>query len=271
MAERVVSLPMYDFPECAAVTDAWWRGLACHFAAAGVAGVPAALSRPGEGREFWTRPDMLFSQACGYPLIASLSGRVTLLATPIYDSPGCNGADYCSFIVVQADSSWAEFSDLCGGACAVNGPDSWSGHHALRLLIAEEISEGADGFCRAAISGSHAASVKMVVEGRADFAAIDCVTHSILARFRPASLKGTRVLGRTRLMPGLPLIAGKSASPRDIEGLREGLQAAMADPTLASAREALGIAGVQFLPAGEYGRMAAALDAIAAAGVEPLV
>lgn len=271
MHERVASLPMYDFPECVAATEAWWAGLARYFVDAGIVDPPAALTRPGEGAAFWLRPDMLFSQACGYPLITALAGEVTLLATPAYDAAGCEGADYRSVIVVREKSPWASFSDLRGRNCAINGRQSWSGYHALRLMIVKEVSERTDRFCLAVISGSHAASVKAVVDGRADFAAIDCVTHAILARYRPEALAGTRVLVMTPAMPGLPLIAGKAASPRDVEAMRDGLKAAMTDPGLADAREALGIIGMQFLPLSDYVRMIAALDMIAAAGIEPLL
>lgn len=271
MTGRVASLPMYDIPETAVFTDAWWAGLAIHFAAAGVAGVPEKLTRPGEGMAFWQRPEVLFSQTCGYPLIASLSEEVTLLATPTYDVPGCKDADYCSFIVVRADSSWNEFPDLRGAACAINGRESWSGHHALRLMIAEEVSDGRENFCRPVLSGSHAGSIEAVAEGRADFAAVDCVTHATLLRYRPAMLAGTRVLARTPSMPGLPLIAGKAAAQNDIAAMCEGLKAAMSDPVLAQTREKLGITGVRFLTLGEYSRMTTALEAIAAAGIGPLL
>ena len=261
MTERAASLPMYDFPECVAATDEWWAGLARHFAAAGVADPPSRLTRPSEGADFWLRPDMLFSQTCGYPLITALAGRVTLLATPCNDSPGCEGPDYSSLIVVREDAGWIDFRDLRGAVCAVNAAESWSGHHALRLVIARE-GGGEGAFCTALRSGSHAASIAAVAEGHADFAAIDCVTHAMLARHRPGSVAGTRVLCRSPAMPGLPLIAGQAASARDVKAMREGL---------AAAREALGLVGLQVLPPAEYGRLSTSLEMVERAGVPPLL
>lgn len=270
MTERVVSLPMYDIPEVAAANDAWWAGIARHLAAAGVANVPSGLSRPGEGADFWLRPDMLFSQTCGYPLVTELAGKARLLAVPCYDAPGCRGADYSSLIIVGSDGIWKEFGELRGATCAVNSANSWSGHHALRVLIAQEGGRGGL-LCSAIESGSHAASIAAVAAGRADFAAIDCVTHAILSRYRPDAVLGTRILCRTPAMPGLPLIAGKAAEEGEIEAMREGLSAAAVDPELAGIREALGITGVNFPRAVEYERLLMALETADAAGVGPLL
>jgi ABC-type phosphate/phosphonate transport system substrate-binding protein len=265
MVERVVSLSMYDIAETAAATDAWWRGLARHFTAAGVADVPAALTRPGLGPDFWLRPNMLFSQTCGYPFITSLTGRVSLLATPCYDAPGCAGPDYCSLVIVREDAPWEAFRDLRGTTCAVNSTGSWSGYQALRLMIALEGGQGGP-FCKAIASGGHAASIATVADGQADFAAADCVTHAILSRHKPAAVAGTRILCRTPAMPGLPLIAGQAAQAAEIEAMREGLAAAATDLELADARSTLGITGMHFPQESEYERLAVALAKAAGVG-----
>ena len=270
MAKRVASLSMYDIPETMAATDAWWAGIARHFATAGVADPPAALTRPGLGPEFWLRPDLLFSQTCGYPLITKLAGQVELLATPSYDAPGCDGATYSSLVIVGGGTPWETFKDLRGKTCAVNGVGSWSGHHALRVLIALEGGQGGP-FCKAIESGGHAASISMVAEGRADFAAVDCVTHATLSRHKPKAVAGTRVLCRTPAMPGLPFIAGQAASAGETGAMREGLAAAAADPELAEARLLLGITGIHFPQESEYDRLGAALASTEAAGVGSLL
>ena len=63
---------------------------------------------------------MFFSQACGYPLITSLAGKVSLLATPCYDAPGCEGPDYCSLVIVRGDAPWMSFEELRGGGSGRN-------------------------------------------------------------------------------------------------------------------------------------------------------
>jgi len=228
------------------------------------------IPHAGEGAEFWLRPDMLFSQTCGYPLVTELAGEVRLLAIPCYDAPGCDGADYTSLIIVGSDASCQEFGELRGRICAVNSVDSWSGHHALRILIAREGGQGGS-FCNVVVSGSHAASIAAVAAGHVDFAAVDCVTHATLARYRPAAIAGTRVLCRTPAMPGLPLIAGKAAREVELAAMREGLAAAFGDPELAGARKALGIAGLEFLGENEHERLLSVLAKAEAAGVGSLL
>lgn len=271
MVERVVSLSMYDIPETAAATDAWWAGIAGHFAAAGVADPPVSLTRPAGGANFWLRPDLLFSQTCGYPFITSLAGKVTLLAAPSYDAPGCEGPNYRSLVIVREDASWQGFQDLRGRVCAVNGMESWSGHHALRVLIAMEGGQAGPPFCTAIESGGHAASIAAVAAGQADFAAVDCITYEMLSRHRPAAVAGTRALCGTPAMPGLPFIAGQAATADEIEAMRKGLAAAAADPKLADVRATLGIRAMHFPLKSGYNRLVLGLAKAEAAGVVSLL
>lgn len=250
-ARRVASLPMYDLPELRAVTDAWWSGLVRHFRAAGLDDVPEFLTRPGEGPAFWRRPDLLLSQSCGYPVATVLSELVRVVGTPCYRFPGCDGPRYSSAVIVAADAKVSSLSDLRGLCCAVNMPDSWSGHHVLRRLSAP--SEGGDPILGDVVtSGGHRASIAMVARGDADFAAIDCVTYGLLSRYAPAATAGVRVLDMTPAAPGLPLIAGSSVTEGELSRLRTGLHAAVGDPALAEIRAGLGLVGFAELSLADY-------------------
>lgn len=247
MADRVASLPMYDLPELRAVTDAWWTGLARHFRAAGVDDIPGRPTRPGEGTAFWQRPDLLLSQSCGYPVATVLSDKIQVVATPCYRFPGCDGPYYSSTIIVAADADIPNLADLRGRRCAVNMRNSWSGHHALRMLPAVDLTSGG-----VVISGGHRTSIAMVAGGEADFAAIDCVTYGLLSRHAPAEVAGVRVLDMTPLAPGLPMIAGLAVGEDELTGLRSGLHAAMEDPALDEVRRELGLAGLADLTLSDY-------------------
>src|SRR5690606_16819606 len=118
------SLPMYDLPGLEAATDAWWAGLAAAFRAEGLADVPERLTREDDHAALWTAPDLLFSQTCGYPLTHALAGRVRLVATPVYDCPGCGGGTYRSEILVRADDPARSLADLRQRRAAVNAADS---------------------------------------------------------------------------------------------------------------------------------------------------
>ena len=250
----VVSLPMYDLPELRAATDAWWQGLARAFKREGIAEVPDALDRRQAYDEVWLRHDLLFSQTCGYPLTHALAGRVELVATPCYRAEGCEGPDYCSFVIVAADSAASAIDDVQGRRCAVNGLDSQSGYNALRLLVSGAARDGRF-FGSVTITGGHQKSLAQVASGQLDVAAIDCVTHGLLARHRPRALEGTRVLCRTASAPALPYVTRAAVDADLLRRLRAGLDRALADPDLAEARDALLLEGAAVLPLAAYDRI----------------
>jgi ABC-type phosphate/phosphonate transport system substrate-binding protein len=247
----VASLPMYDLPEIEQATDTWWRGLAKAFRREGIADVPDNLWRCASFREVWTRDDLLLSQTCGFPLMHELRGKVTLVATPCYSAPGCSGPNYCSVVVVRRDSIARDGADLRGTRCVVNNLDSQSGYNALRALIAP-LASGKQFFSDVTISGSHLNSIRMVSEGEADVAAIDCVTYELLARFRPRAVAGIRSLCLTSKAPALPYITRHEAAADLVARLRNGLQVACLDPELAESREILMIQGFSALQVSDY-------------------
>jgi ABC-type phosphate/phosphonate transport system substrate-binding protein len=261
----IASLPMYDLPELRAATDAWWHGLARAFRREGIADVPDSLDRRPAYQDVWLAPDLLFSQTCGYPLTHALAGRVELVATPCYTAEGCEGPSYCSFVVVNADSVASAIGDLRGARCAINGVDSQSGYNALRSLVATVAEEGRF-FGGVAITGGHLASLALVASARADVAAIDCVTHGLLARHRPQALAGTRVLCRTASAPGLPYVTRAGADADLLRRLRGGLERALADAQSAEVRGALLLAAAVVLPVAAYDRIGDMENAAVAAG-----
>src|SRR5262245_36812262 len=127
---------MYDLPEPARATNALWRGLARHFRQAGLSEVPERLTPNPDLPAHWLSPDLLFGQTCGYPLRRAVRGRVRVVATPRYAAAGCEGARYCSLLLVQEASGYRALEDLRGARAAFNGTDSQSGYNALRYLVA---------------------------------------------------------------------------------------------------------------------------------------
>lgn len=250
----VASLPMYDLPEAAAATDAWWAGLARAFAREGLRDVPDRLTRGGDHAELWRAPDLLFSQACGYPLTHAFRHDLCLVATPAYGVPGCNGPEYRSFVMVRKDDPAERIAGLRGRIAAFNAPDSQSGYSALRAAVAT-VSGGGAFFARTAISGSHAESLAMVARGEADVCAVDCVTYALLARYRPRAVDGLRCLAEGPCAPGLPYVTRAGLDQDSLARLRAGLFAALDDPALAGPRAALFIEGAEVLPATAYARI----------------
>ncbi|TFW15688.1 phosphate/phosphite/phosphonate ABC transporter substrate-binding protein [Duganella callida] len=176
------------------------------------AGIDAALVPAPDLFTFWRQPDMLLSQTCGYPYMKALRDSATLLATPCFDFPGCDGADYSSVIVAREGSGIGALADARGGTAAANEPHSNSGMNALRHAVAP-LARAGRFFGEVKWSGSHAASLRMVQAGEADIAAIDCVTFAYLTVQRPETVRGIRVLRHSASSPGLPLITGRAVPP----------------------------------------------------------
>jgi ABC-type phosphate/phosphonate transport system substrate-binding protein len=260
----LASFGMYDFPEIRAATDRWWGGIASALRRAGVEAVPDALTRDPD-MDVCRSPELLLSQTCGYPLTHELAGLVELVATPAYSADGCSGSDYCSLIVVSESNPAVSLENLRGAVCVYSRRHSHSGYNALRAAVAP-LAGGAVFFSRAVESGGHPVSIEFVASGRADVCAVDCVTHALIAKYRPAALTGTRVLGATERAPGLPYITRAGVDDDYMKRLRDGLNEAFADPKLTDTRATLLLTGMQVLDYDAYRRIDDLEDSARAAG-----
>lgn len=234
---------MYDLPELRQATDEWWRGLARHLGP----DMPLSLTRADDLDRLWADPALAFSQSCGGPLTTAFEDRLVPLATPCYGAAGCDGPHYRSAIIVGIDGS----DEIAGSVIAVNYWGSHSGWTAPAALVAP-LARGGSFFRAARLTGSHAESVAAVAAGRADCAAVDAVTYALLARHRPQLVARTRILAWSPPAPGLPYVTRRDRPAAELAAMRAGLSAALADPQLAAAREALLIRDLAFLDLADY-------------------
>jgi ABC-type phosphate/phosphonate transport system substrate-binding protein len=260
---------MYDFPWLARANDALWAGVARHLRAAGLERVPDHLDRTRPREAVLRDPDLLLGHTCGYPLMTALDGVVRPVATPRYALPGCDGAWHRSLVVVREDAPYERLDQLRGRRAALNGFDSNTGMNLLRAAVAP-LAGGRPFFGDLLVTGAHLESLAAVRSGRADVAAIDCVTHGLAARHRPDLVAGTRVLAWTEATPSLPLVTRAAAPEAHVAALRSALDAAAADPDLAEARAALALEGFEVLPLSAYGRVLELERAAAEAGYPTL-
>lgn len=245
---RVASLPMYDAAPGA--VDAWWSAIARALRVQGLADVAEFLHRPADLDAHWRDPRLLLSQTCGYPLVTTLMSAVQVVGAFHYTAPGCSAFDYRSELVARIDDLHT-IEGFRGRIAAINSPDSHSGCNALRGFVAPLARDGAF-FGAELICGSHRGSLAAVRSGRADIAAIDCVSLAGFRRHEPELLRGLRVVASTASAPGLPLVTSSTTSPGDLAKLRQALHAACSGPTAAQAREALFISGFEAVPAGAW-------------------
>jgi ABC-type phosphate/phosphonate transport system substrate-binding protein len=219
----IAALPMYDFAWLRPATDALWSAIAHHL------GLSIALTRDADLDAIWTAPDLLLAQTCGYPLTTRLDARV--VATPIYDAPGCQGAWHRSAIIVRHDDPAATLADLAGRRAAINARDSNTGMNLLRAAVAPHARDGRF-FGTVIETGAHRRSLSAVIAGQADVAAIDAVTFALLRDRYPSINRRLRVLDWTASTPGLPLITAAARDDDMVAALRHALDAIGPVPAL---------------------------------------
>ncbi|EJC83026.1 hypothetical protein Rleg4DRAFT_4764 [Rhizobium leguminosarum bv. trifolii WSM2297] len=249
---HLVSIAMYVTARpLADATAEFWSFLRHELLQAGLTDLPEKLDQAVPYDEAWLRPDLLLSQTCGYPFATRLRGRVRLVATPVYDHPGCDGPLMRSFVIVRKNSSLRSLEDLRGTMAAINSPDSNSGSNLFRAAVAP-LSQGGRFFDRIIETGSHGNSIAAVAEGRADSAAIDCVTYANIRRFDSDHVQEVRIIAETPKGPGLPFITSGDASDDRAFLLRRALRAAIKEPSLAAMRATLGLVDFSVLSEADY-------------------
>lgn len=198
---------------------------------------------------FWRRPDLLLSQTCGYPLMHGLAEHVHIVGVPVFNAPGCDGAYYRSAIVVRRAERAASLEAFRGQAAAYNDDTSHSGMNALRHAIAPFARDGRF-FGTVIKTGSHVHALHAIDEGRADIAAIDCVTLAFARDHIPSVVQRLRVLGFTRPAPALPFIASRTLEPDTLRSLATTLAEIIASHPSLAAR--LRLSGVATMPPSAY-------------------
>jgi ABC-type phosphate/phosphonate transport system substrate-binding protein len=207
----IASLGMYDFGAAMAANDRLWALIRTGLRGRGIA-APDALVR-GEAAywDAWAAPDLLLSQACGYPFRARLHGRVTYVGTPDFGVEGCPSGHYRSVFVARADDPRRQLIEFGGARFAYNEALSQSGWAAPQTHLA-----------RLGITlpprletGGHRLSAAAVAEGRADIAALDAVTFAIM-QSEDAVVARLKVVAMTDPTPGLPYITAAGRDPQPI-------------------------------------------------------
>lgn len=216
----------------------------------------------------WQSPKLLLSQTCGYPLVTRLTD-VQTVGCFHYTAPGCEGIYYRSFLVAREADAGNTLADFRGKRAVCNSADSQSGYNALRKMIAPLAVDGRF-FAETILSGSHRQSLIALAAGRAEIAAIDCVTWALLQRHEPALLQGLRVVGETPPAPGLPLIASGSTSPETLSLLRDALKTLVTAPDYREVCEAVLIGGFSEVSRQPYSLLLDWRDEAAKSGVTQL-
>ncbi|MEG9453857.1 MAG: PhnD/SsuA/transferrin family substrate-binding protein, partial [Pantoea piersonii] len=132
---------------------------------------------------------------------------------------GCDGARYRSWLVARQEDEDCALADFRGRRAVANSVDSHSGYNALRYLIAP-LAQAGRFFSSTLLSGSHRQSLADLRAGKADIAAIDCLSWALLRRHAPHELAPLAIVGETPLCPAPPLIASAQTDAQTLATLR---------------------------------------------------
>jgi phosphonate transport system substrate-binding protein len=129
---------------------------------------------------------------------------VELLAVPVPRGDRYQGRPvYFSDVIVRRDRPFRFFLDLRGASFAYNEPRSHSGFNIVRSYLADLL--GSDHFFGEVVeSGTHSASLAMVLSGQADCAAIDSTVLDWLMDERrdlPEQIRIIETLGPSPIPP----------------------------------------------------------------------
>ena len=228
------TLPMYDWPERRAETDARWAKLRDALRSEGF-DAPDELTRADDLAALWLAPDLLIGETCSHPLATDLAGRVRYVATPVHRTPGCGRGTYRSAIIRKGSGEdmpaprrtyAARFEPRAvAGRMAANKRSSMSGYVAL---VRDSAAFGLVMPPQDEIlwTGAHRASVRAVAAGEADYAAIDCVSWTLALDHEPAACD-LFVAGWTASRPGLPLITSLGVDDYALARMRRAVLSAI--------------------------------------------
>jgi ABC-type phosphate/phosphonate transport system substrate-binding protein len=232
VSDRVASLPMYDLAEVQPAAAALWSEVSGRLRDAGVNDVPSSLRWGGNlYADNWLHPQLMLSQACGWPVVDRLAGLVAVVGAFTYGVSDAT-AHYRSLLVTRSDDAERP---LAGRRAAVNSYDSLSGWISLQAAVQP--------LGPIVTTGAHLESVRAVATGRADLACIDAVTWALLARYRPSVVSPLAVVGRGPVIPCVPLITSPTLDP-GVDRLRTALTGLSSD--------GLGITGFVPLDESDY-------------------
>jgi ABC-type phosphate/phosphonate transport system substrate-binding protein len=182
---------------------------------------PAPLS------ELWARADKAAVFMCGLPY-SRAQPPPYLLAVPVPSPAEFGGhALYWSEFVVRADSAHRSLSDTFGQRIAFTSTESQSGFAAPLQYLRQAGGRRPLFLEVIAPQITPQGALTAVAENRADVAAIDSYSLTLLRRFAPELVARIRVVARTESRPIPPLVASGPMEP-----LARAFVEAHEDPTL---------------------------------------
>lgn len=235
----ITSLPMYNVPFLKGPNARFWALIRDRLRSMGMQAPDILTEVGGDLFQHWEAADLILSQTCGFPYRTRLHDKVKLVGTLNYALEGCPPGYYKSLVVVREDDPRETLESLQGARFAYNDALSQSGWASVANIFPSILENP----CRE--SGAHFASAQMVVENKADFAAIDAITWRFWKQ--QGNLPALKIIYETNPTPGLPLITALE----NADDVYECVSAAIKDLTQID-QDALGLQGIFRIPTADY-------------------
>ena len=249
---RSNSLPMYDFPEVQASTEAILDALSNAFTKLGDVSQPSfpESSIHADLMRMWKDDTTLFSQSCGLPFVEDLHDYVDIVATLKWTGISDDRGWYRTVIVAREELGVASLSEVGGMQPVITNQQSLSGWCSLGVALSD-VGADASYVLPYLESEGHAKSLQFLQDKRADFASIDPGTFQLLQRHRPALTNGLRIIGHGPHVPATPMHVSK-VRMAEFDALQAAVLEVFSRPDLASARADIGVDGAVAIGVSDY-------------------
>lgn len=175
--------------------------------------LPAPYSQAFELRfddatKILSEPKLFIGQTCGYPYVSKWQHSHDVVCVPEFTIAGCENIKYSSWFVTRADSDKAELADFFNAIAVINNTVSNSGMNVFRYAVSK-LANRQPFFKNVLVSGSHLESMKLIVQGSADIAAIDAASYHFAITQGLIDVAKLKIIGQSQHSSGLPFIIHK--------------------------------------------------------------
>lgn len=185
----------------------------------------------------WAREDLGAAFMCGYPF-ALAEHKPRLLAAPVPATPRYDGQpQYCTDLIVRADSRFARLRDTAGARIGWTVTHSQSGYNAVRQHLLAQLDLHYRQWIGPLVTPRRV--IDALLKDEIDIGPLDSYVHDLLERHDPATASRVRVIASTAMTPIPPLIASPSVNDETATRLRRSLLSLGDDPAMRTTLDAL--------------------------------
>lgn len=180
-----------------------------------------------------------FAWLCGFPFVRHRQ-QMRLVAVPVWQGRPL----YQSYLIASSAAPQVRsLADLRGRIFAYSDPDSNSGYLYPQFRLRQMGENPANFFARTFFTWAHRTVAHAVGDGLADGGAVDGYVWEMLAKYRPDSIRDTRIIDKSPLLGFPPFVARANLPEVEVKAFRAALIDMAVDARGAGLLEKLGLEG----------------------------